>query len=86
MRYNELTVMYEEFSETFAGFCFAEFGKKFIIVNSTLSSYEQEVYKLAFEYLLNNNLAPNQIQIPASTATEKEAIEHAKTLLTKQVV
>lgn len=86
MRYNQLTIMYEEFSETFAGFCFAEFGKQFIIVNSTLSSYEQELYKLAFEYLLNNNLAPNQIQIPASTSTEKEAIEYAKTLLSKQAI
>ena len=86
MRYDELIVMYEEFSETFAGFCFAEFGKKFIIVNNTLSSYEQEVYKLSFEYLLNNNLAPNQIQIPASTSTEKEAIEYAKSLLSKQAI
>ena len=86
MRYDELTVMYEEFSETFAGFCFAEFGKKFIIVNSSLSSYKQELYKLAFKYLLDNNLAPNQIMIPASTPKELEAIEHAKTLLAKQVV
>lgn len=86
MRCNELTVMYEEFSETFAGFCFAEFGKQFIIINNTLSSYEQKLYKLAFEYFLNNNLAPNQIMIPASTPKEIEAIEYAKTLLSKQAV
>ena len=86
MQCDELVVMYEEFSEAFGGFCFAEFGKQFIIVNNTLSSYEQEVYKLAFEYLLNNNLAPNQIMIPASTPTELEAIEYAKTLLSKQAV
>jgi len=78
--------MYEEFSETFAGFCFAEFGKQFIIINNTLSSYEQKLYKLAFEYFLNNNLAPNQIMIPASTPKEIEAIEYAKTLLSKQAV
>ena len=78
--------MYEEFSETFAGFCFAEFGKKFIIVNSALSSHEQELYKIALEYFLEKGLTPKKISLPPSTAEELRAIEYATTLLAEQVV
>ncbi len=81
MQCNELVVMYEEFSETFVGFCFAEFGKQFIIVNSTLSSHDQELYKLALKYFLDNGLAPKKISLPLSTPEELQAIEYAKTLL-----
>lgn len=82
----ELVVMYEEFSETFAGFCFAEFGKQFIIVNSKLSSYDQELYKLALQYFLDKELAPKKISLPPSSIEELEAIKYATTLLAKQVV
>lgn len=78
MQCNELVVMYEEFSETFVGFCFAEFGKQFIIVNSTLSSHDQKVYKLALEYFLDKGLAPKKIALPPSSDEEMEAITYAK--------
>ena len=86
MRNTDLTIRYEDFSETFAGFCFVVFGKQYIVVNNTLNSHEQELYKLALKYFLKKGLAPKKISLPPSTAEELRAIEYATTLLAEQVV